>query len=89
MWGIACWYQPRLPFGQTASAIPIRRSGPADALRSLITALREAGAGPQHVVRTRAYITDAAIGEDVAEAHAEVFRTVLRASSIIVVSGFL
>ena len=55
----------------------------------IISALREAGAGPQHVVRTRAYITHAAIGEDVAEAHAEVFRTVLPASSIIVVSGFL
>src|SRR5919198_2163197 len=36
-------------------------------------ALAEAGAGPEHVVRTRIYLTSADVWEEVARAHAEVF----------------
>src|SRR5688500_6706622 len=39
----------------------------------IISALREAGAGPKDVVRTRMFITDAADGEAIGAAHAEAF----------------
>ena len=43
------------------------------ALEIIIEALREAGAGPEHVVRTRIYLTSVDVWEEVARAHAEVF----------------
>jgi len=55
----------------------------------MLAALREAGAGPEHVVRTRTYLVDAADGEEVGRAHGEVFGDVRPASSMIVVRGFL
>ena len=58
-------------------------------LEIIVNALREAGAGPEHVVRTRMYVTDAAIGEAVGLAHAEVFGDVRPASSMVVVTGLL
>src|SRR5215218_6101842 len=42
-------------------------------LEIIVNALREAGAGPEHVVRTRMFVTSAEIGEAVGRAHAEVF----------------
>jgi enamine deaminase RidA (YjgF/YER057c/UK114 family) len=58
-------------------------------LEIIVEALREAGAGPEHVVRTRMYVTDAAIGESVGRAHAEVFGEVRPASTMVVISGLL
>lgn len=56
----------------------------------IITAtLREAGAEPADVVRTRTYLVDAADGEAVARAHADAFGDVRPASTMVVVSGFL
>lgn len=55
----------------------------------VLAALREAGAGPEHVVRTRTYLVDASDGEEVGRAHGEVFGDVRPASSMIVVRGFL
>ena len=55
----------------------------------IVAALREAGAGPGDVVRTRQFITDAADGEAVGAAHAEVFGDARPASTMVVVSGFL
>ena len=42
-------------------------------LEIIVAALREAGAGPEHVVRTRIFATSAAIFEEVARAHGAVF----------------
>ena len=42
-------------------------------LEIITTALAEAGAGPEHVVRTRTYLTDAADGEAVGRAHGALF----------------
>jgi enamine deaminase RidA (YjgF/YER057c/UK114 family) len=53
-------------------------------LEIILGALREAGAGAEHVVRTRTYITDAAHWEDVGRAHGEVFADVRPASTMVV-----
>jgi enamine deaminase RidA (YjgF/YER057c/UK114 family) len=55
----------------------------------IVAALREAGAEPGDVVRTRQFITDAADGEAVGAAHAEVFGDARPVSTMVVVSGFL
>ena len=55
----------------------------------IVAALREAGAGPADVVRTRMFITDAADGEAIGAAHAEVFGAARPVSTMVVVSGFL
>jgi enamine deaminase RidA (YjgF/YER057c/UK114 family) len=39
----------------------------------VLAALRELGAGPEHVVRTRLYLADAADIDEVGRAHGEVF----------------
>ena len=58
-------------------------------LEIIVAALAEAGAGPENVVRTRTYLTDAADWEAAGRAHGEVFAEVRPASTMIVVSGFL
>ena len=55
----------------------------------IIGALREAGADPTDVVRTRMFITDAADGEAIGAAHAEAFADARPVSTMVVVSGFL
>jgi enamine deaminase RidA (YjgF/YER057c/UK114 family) len=52
-------------------------------------ALAELGAGPEHVVRTRVYLVDAADWEAVGRAHGEVFADVRPASAMLVVAGLL
>jgi enamine deaminase RidA (YjgF/YER057c/UK114 family) len=52
-------------------------------------ALAELGAGPEHVVRTRVYLVDAADWEAVGRAHGEVFAHVRPASAMLVVAGLL
>lgn len=56
------------------------------ALAIMIAALAELGAGPEHVVRTRTFVTDIAFLDDVARAHAEVFGDVRPASSLVAVT---
>jgi enamine deaminase RidA (YjgF/YER057c/UK114 family) len=53
------------------------------------TALAEHGASPEHVVRTRMYLTDGKDWEDVGRAHAEVFGDVTPASTMVLISGFV
>lgn len=55
----------------------------------ILAALREAGAGPEHVVRTRAYMTSAADGDAVGRAHGAVFGAVRPASTMVVVAALL
>jgi enamine deaminase RidA (YjgF/YER057c/UK114 family) len=55
----------------------------------IIAALREAGAGPEHVVRTRLYLTRRDDVDEVARAHGEVFGDIRPANTTIVVSGFI
>ena len=67
--------------GGTAPVMPEGQEPPADAygqaarcLEIIVGALREAGAGPEHVVRTRIFATDANDFTEIARAHDEVFR---------------
>jgi enamine deaminase RidA (YjgF/YER057c/UK114 family) len=58
-------------------------------LAIIVDALRELGAAPEHVVRTRVYIVDPADWEAIGRAHGEVFGRHLPASAMLVISGML
>lgn len=58
-------------------------------LEIIVKALADAGAGPEHVVRTRLYLTDAADWEAVGRAHGEVFADIRPASTMVVVAALL
>ena len=76
----------------TAPVMPDDEDPPADAydqarrcLEIVLAALAEAGAGPEHVVRTRMFLTRAEDIEDVGRAHAEVFGDARPATTGVVV----
>jgi enamine deaminase RidA (YjgF/YER057c/UK114 family) len=58
-------------------------------LEIIATALRELGAAPEHVVRTRIFLTNAADWEAVGRAHGEVFGAVRPAATMVVVAALL
>ncbi len=58
-------------------------------LEIIVAALQGVGAGPEHVVRTRAYLTDVEDWKEVGRAHGELFGDVRPASAMIVVSSLL
>ncbi|MFN2466523.1 MAG: RidA family protein [Gaiellaceae bacterium] len=58
-------------------------------LQIVVRALEEAGAAPEHVVRTRIYLTSADDFEAVARAHGEVFAEIRPASTAVVVRALL
>jgi enamine deaminase RidA (YjgF/YER057c/UK114 family) len=60
-----------------------------EALRRVVAALAEVGAGPEHVVRTRMYVTDISRWEEVGRAHGEVFGDVRPATSMVEVSRLI
>jgi enamine deaminase RidA (YjgF/YER057c/UK114 family) len=71
---------PHVFVAGTAPVMPGGADPPADAfgqtrrcLEIIVEALREAGAGPQNVVRTRIFATSAEIFDEVARAHGAVF----------------
>ena len=77
---------PILPDG---SCDPDPESQAMRCLSIIIEALEQLGAGPEHVVRTRTYLTNAKDWEAVGRAHGSVFSETKPASTMIVVSGFL
>jgi enamine deaminase RidA (YjgF/YER057c/UK114 family) len=52
-------------------------------------ALNEAGAAMTDVVRTRMYVTDISLSDEVGRAHADVFAAIKPAASMIEVKGFI
>lgn len=80
----------------TAAVMPDGLDPPPDAygqarriLEIVLDALGEAGALPEHVVRTRTFLLRASDWKEVGRAHGEVFGPVRPASTMVVVSGFL
>jgi enamine deaminase RidA (YjgF/YER057c/UK114 family) len=55
----------------------------------ILAALAEAGAGPEHVVRTRMFLTDPADGDAVGRAHGAVFGEIRPASTMVAVAALL
>jgi enamine deaminase RidA (YjgF/YER057c/UK114 family) len=77
----------------TAPVMPDGADPPADpylqarrCLEIIAASLAEVGAGPEHVVRTRVYLTRAEDWPEVGRAHVEMFGEVLPASSMLVVA---
>ncbi|MES5822970.1 RidA family protein [Streptomyces sp. RG80] len=60
-----------------------------NAFKVAFGALEQLGLGPEHVVRTRLYLTHARDVEEVGRAHKELFDAVRPAASMIIVSGFV
>ena len=58
-------------------------------LEIILAALAEAGAGPEHVVRTRMYLVDPGDWEAVGRAHGAVFAEVLPTATMVVVAALL
>jgi enamine deaminase RidA (YjgF/YER057c/UK114 family) len=58
-------------------------------LEIVVEALGELGAAPEHVVRTRVYVTDPQDWEAIGRAHGEVFGEIRPASAMLVISGLL
>jgi enamine deaminase RidA (YjgF/YER057c/UK114 family) len=80
----------------TCAVMPDGGDPPTDAhgqarrcLEIIVAALREAGAAPDHVIRTRTFLLDVNDADAVGRAHGELFGAVRPASTMIVVSGFL
>lgn len=80
----------------TAPVMPAGSEPAADAhgqarrcLDIILSALAEAGAGPEHVVRTRLYLTRAEDFEEVGRAHGEIFGAVRPATTAVVVKALL
>jgi enamine deaminase RidA (YjgF/YER057c/UK114 family) len=87
---------PHVFVAGTAPIMPDGADPPPDAygqawrcLEIVLAALREAGAGAEHVVRTRIYLTRREDFEEVARAHGEVFADIRPVNTTIVVSGFI
>lgn len=60
-----------------------------EALGIITAALAEVGAQPTDIVRTRVFVTDVNLWEEVARAHGEVFADILPASSMVEVARLL
>ena len=58
-------------------------------LTNITAALAAVGAGPEHVVRTRIYLTDISRWEEVGKAHGEVFGTIRPATAMVEVAKLI
>lgn len=75
------------PDGQTVVGGPYEQAQRCFAI--MLEALAQLGAGPEHVVRTRMYITDPADWEEIGRAHGDAFREVRPAATMVVVAALL
>ena len=87
---------PHVHVAGTAPIMPGEADPPADpyaqaqrCLDLIMAALAQLGATPEHVVRTRVYVTSADDWKDVGRAHGDVFGEVRPASSFVVVTSLL
>ena len=82
---------PHVYVAGTAPVMPDGADPPPDAyaqtarcLEIILAALREADAGPEHVVRTRIFATSAEVFDEVARAHGAVFGEIRPACTYVV-----
>jgi enamine deaminase RidA (YjgF/YER057c/UK114 family) len=87
---------PHVHVAGTAPIMPGEADPPTDpydqakrCLEIIVSALEELGAGPEHVVRTRAYLIEADDWKDIGRAHGEIFGNVKPASAFVVVKSLL
>lgn len=59
------------------------------ALQNIVAALEKAGASPEHVVRTRIYLTRMEDWEKVGKAHGEIFGSIMPATTLVEVSKLI
>ncbi len=59
------------------------------ALANILAALRQLGAGPEHVVRTRIFVTDISLWEEVGRAHGEVFADIRPVSTMVEITRLI
>lgn len=60
-----------------------------EALRRIAAALAQVGAAPEHVIRTRIYVTDISRWEEVGRVHGEMFGSIRPATSMVEVSRLI
>ena len=77
------------PIWPDGSCDPEPEAQAARCLEIILAALAEAGAGPEHVVRTRMYLTDPADWEAVGRAHGAMFAETRPAATMVVVAALL
>lgn len=77
------------PVWPDGSCDPVPYAQAKRCLEIIVAALADAGARPEHVVRTRVFITDAADWEEIGRAHGEVFGDIRPASTMVVVAALL
>ena len=58
-------------------------------LRNIESALQRLGAGFEHIVRTRMYVTDISRWEEYGRAHGEVFREIMPATAMVEVKALI
>src|SRR5687767_7408559 len=83
------WVAGTAPIWPDGSCDPDPEAQAARCLEIIVAALAEAGAMPEHVVRTRQFMTDAAFGDAVGRAHGRVFGAIRPASTQVVVAALL
>ena len=103
VWAEAVGYSRAVRVGDTiyvSGTAPVAEDGsiafPGDPYRQarrcfeiILEALRAAGCGPEHVVRTRMFAADAGEWEAIGRAHGEFFRDVRPATTLVGVAGFV
>jgi enamine deaminase RidA (YjgF/YER057c/UK114 family) len=83
------WVAGTAPIWPDGSSDPDAEAQARRCLEIIVAALAEAGAGPEHVVRTRMFLVDAGDSDAVGRAHGAVFGDVRPASTQVVVTGLL
>jgi enamine deaminase RidA (YjgF/YER057c/UK114 family) len=83
------WVAGTAPIWPDGSCVEDAGAQTRRSLEIILGALAEAGAAPEHVVRTRLFITDAADADAVGAAHGEVFTKIRPAATMVVVSALL
>jgi enamine deaminase RidA (YjgF/YER057c/UK114 family) len=102
-WGEAIGYSRAVRAGDLIFVSGTTASGPdgkalhpgdagaqaAEILQRIAAALKELGAGPEHVVETRIYLTDMTTWEAVGRAHGAMFKNIRPATVILEVSRLI